>query len=692
MEQSKKRKGRATIIVLTILAVILCSIGILYGGVTPFVSAEYGESLPPAAVFAGENALYAGEYEELTQEKGIHLLRIRKRPGALPIPVLLKVSDTLSPAAEAAIDVLIPLGETRRPDQLLTNVHDNDTLRIYFDTAPDFATVGDHRATVILEDVSGNSTSVVCSYAIHGVKEGLSVEAGAALPDENEYLICDPSATGAKLISPYTSDMTHHVGTYPLVFTFSGADAQEETTFLTVRDTVPPTGEGTFAAAKPGEPVAVESLVVNATDETDLTYGYVTAPDLELCALQDVVVSITDEGGNETQISSRLYISSVGQIQVEARDTALNADDFGTGKDIDVEPFVPSETGEFTVNIEVDGHPEAAIVTVVDRTPPAIFVKTDTFNGLYVDHPVAVEDLFSVQDVSEATIRFANEPDWSRVGEQTISVLATDASGNTVQYETKLTLTADTEPPVLYGVTDRNAYVGEAIPYLFGVSATDDVDEEVRIDVDSQVDMRTPGSYDVVYTATDVCGNSTTKACVFTLIEPTVTEEDIRQIARAIMAEITTQDMVKAEKLRAIFDYVRHHIRYGNGINHNYTDWRKAAFDGFQNGRGDCYNIWAVTKALLDQTDITYISVERLKSSARMTRHYWVNVDLGTGWYVFDPTWTNLHKFNCFMWTEQQCRSCYKYWLFDTTKYPGLATETFDYDKIVQMERDGLLP
>ena len=695
MKRAKKRRRKRLWIVLwACFALILGTVFVMYHGVKPCLAAEYREPLPSAEAFA-ENARYGKEYAGLMEQQGRHLLCIRKAGLPLPVPVLLDVSDTLPPMAEAVEGQIVPLGETRRPDQLLTNIRDNDTVSVYFAHTPDFETIGEHTETVTLEDVSGNMTSVACTYFVRGLNDGLTIEAGEPLPDASAYLICDAALTGPAMVSDYAPDMTHHVGTYPVVFAFLGGDGtcQEETTSLTVRDTVPPEGEGVFLTVKPGEAVPIEDLVMDPWDETDLTYIYDMAPDMELCALQDVAIRIVDEGGNDALIHSRLYISSVGEIVAEAKNTPLTASDLGLETAVNVDSFVPSEVGLYTVNIRVDGRSEAAIVTVEDHTPPTIQLNEAAAHDLYVDHPLAPADLFLAEDVSEiATLEYLSKPDWARSGEQTVWVQAADPWGNTARAEAVLTLQLDKEPPVLYGVTDRNAYVGEAIAYLYGVTAADNVDEQIRIDVNSQVDLYSAGKYDVTYTATDICGNSTVKACVFTLIEPTVTDAQIREMAREVMDEITADDMVDAEKLKAIFDYVRAHVRYGSGINHNYSDWRKAAYEGFTNGRGDCYNIWAVTKALLDETDIRYISVERLKSSRRNTRHYWVNVDLGTGWYVFDPTWTPLHKFDCFMWTEKQCDACYKYWLFDKAKYPELAVEPFDYDAIVQMEREGLLP
>ena len=64
-----------------------------------------------------------------------------------------------------------------------------------------------------------------------------------------------------------------------------------------------------------------------------------------------------------------------------------------------------------------------------------------------------------------------------------------------------------------------------------------------------------------------------------------------------------------------------------------------------------------------------------------------MHVNVGTGWYVFDPTWTPRHRYHCFMWTKAQCNSCRLYWNYDESKYPPLASEPFDYNAVVASQR-----
>ena len=70
----------------------------------------------------------------------------------------------------------------------------------------------------------------------------------------------------------------------------------------------------------------------------------------------------------------------------------------------------------------------------------------------------------------------------------------------------------DTESPIFEGLCDKEVYVGETVSYKKGVSVSDNVDEEVSMEIDaSAVNLDVPGEYPVVYSATDLAGNNTTE-------------------------------------------------------------------------------------------------------------------------------------------------------------------------------------
>ena len=683
-KQPNRKKRIALLCVFGTLLFLAAAFLIHYRNVTPIVDMEFGET-PTAKNFTSREAtLESGEEKPSC---GWHALDLRI--GGVPTLVLLHVTDTTAPQAEP-VPQTVPVGTTPGPDTFIRRVRDADKVRITFEQTPDFDREWDGEIRIVLEDSTGNRSVVPVQVSVRATVRSITAEAGEEPPENTRFLI--PGVEGEPE-APITAEMMHHVGTYPIRFVTANGVVSE--TELVVTDTAAPQAKriGMLQLA-PGETTEPERFVTDVADETDLTFAFVQAPDYDCRDVQTVVVRITDEGGNTLDVDGELFITGIQPRVIEARQEPLTQNDFDNlqGQTAETEPFVPDTPGSYAIRVTVNGVPETLVVTVVDTTPPVIAEKPLPETTLYTRHGYGPELFYEASDLSGVTLSFADGTDLDRAGEQTITVIARDAYGNEAKAERTITLSEDTEPPHLYGVIDRICYVGEPVVYLAEVFAEDDLDGSVPISVESEVNLYEEGVYRVVYAAQDQSGNRTEQSCTYTLILRSVTEEELRAMAKSVMAEITTPDMVNAEKLRAIFDYVQEHIRYANGVNHNYTDWRKAAYDGYLQGTGDCYNIYSLTRALLDETDIRYLSVERVKVYPWRTRHYWTLVNVGTGWYVFDPTWTPKHRFNCFMWTKQQCNSCRGYWNYNESEYPPLETEPFDYDAVVELERSGLLP
>lgn len=682
----KTRRNRKRILLLVLLCVPLllaAAVLIHYRGVKPFLKLEYG-STPTAADFTAREATLDGDVEKLPC--GRHVLNLRI--GGVPTPVWVEVADTVAPTAEP-VDQTVPLGASLRPDAFVRHVKDADIVKVTFRETPDFETEWDGTVEIVLSDGSGNKSTVPVRISVRAAVDSITVEAGSEPPTAEQFLL---PGVDAVMDTQIDAETMRHVGVYPIDFTAnSGAHARSE---LIVEDTVKPRARATMLQLAPGETAEPSDLVADAEDATDLTFAYAVAPDYDDRNVQTVVVRVTDEGGNTVDVESTLFISGVQPKVIEARREPLNEDDFEQrdGQTITMDEFIPDTPGAYAIETLVNGVPETFVVTVVDTTPPVLTQVMEDGAALYTHHIYAPEDFFSAEDLSNVTLSFSDGTEWDAAGERQIAVTARDAYGNEASATYQATFLEDLTPPRIYGAINRICYIDEPVAYFSEVFAEDDVDGRLEIAVESDVNIHTAGTYRVVYRTADQSGNTAEEECIFTLIERTVTEEELHELAQSIMAEITTPDMTRAEILRAIFDYVQQHIVYTNGVNNNYSDWRKAAFDGYTRGKGDCYNIYSLTRALLDETDIPYLSVERVKTYARRTRHYWVHVDLGTGWYCFDPTWTPKHRFNCFMWTKAQCDTCRLYWYYKEDEYPPLATEPFDYDAVVEMERQGLLP
>ena len=134
------------------------------------------------------------------------------------------------------------------------------------------------------------------------------------------------------------------------------------------------------------------------------------------------------------------------------------------------------------------------------------------------------------------------------------------------------------------------------------------------------------------------------------------------------------------EKIYAIYMYVRKNVAYSSSKE---KDVLSAAYKAMVYKRGDCYNYFALAKVLLDKCGIDNLPVERYKGSSS---HYWLLVNIGTGWYHYDASPQSAEDpFRCFMKTNKQVQAYASsrsdgrsdYYRIDESKYPELATEKY---------------
>lgn len=649
----------------------------LYFGMTPVLTHEYGYPLPDASAFCPDRTCSYSFVPEDIENKGLHRLSVTTDRGVCPVWILIR--DTVAPAAIArpsTISTRVRLG----PDELIENLQDKDIVKISFQEVPPFGMPGDYEPVIILEDQSGNSRTVVSQLHIRVTKESVTVEAGSEPPEAERFLIDDYDVEG---ITEITERMLRTPGEYPVSVTVEGTGYES---ILRVVDTVPPAALSGMLIRLPGETVDPMEFLTRVRDETEVTAEYVLAPDPENRDVQQVMIRVTDLGGNYTDLSAYLLLTHAEPVTVEARTEPLRPEEClpqdRTEQAVFRETFIPDTVGTYSLDLIVNGTDELALVEVRDTVPPVISAEAYSW---YTNHPVALSDLCTeLSDVTDITVSAEPEIDWNLEGTQEITLTATDEGGNHSSAKLLLTLVHDTEKPVLYGVVNRNSYAGEPVAYFSEVFAEDNLDEHLRIEVDNrEVNINKAGTYRVTYYATDSDGNSSTASCTLKIVAASVTDETVQELARSVLGEILTAGMTKTEQLEAVFNYVRGHVRYVGTSDKN--DWRKEAERGFRTGRGDCFTFYSVTRALLDQLDVEYMSVTR---KGGRTRHYWVIVNVGTGWYHFDPTIAPQHKHRCFMWTNKQCKVKPYFWRFEESKYPQIADAPFDKNAVIAAERE----
>lgn len=679
-KKKQRNKGKRSLLIylvsgiLVLCAVFVIAIFILYSDVYIERSIELGSQVPDANIFskkADSSVSYDMDKSEIDVSKtGGHWLHIlvngKKRL------VRLTVKDTVPPSA-APVEMSISINDEVTADSLISGLADADVVKLSWEEAPVFGVVGDYSVVINMEDMSGNKDSVTSMLHIRAVVDSLTYEAGEKVPELKDFLADE--SLNASFVTDLESMSLDTPGEYDVSIDVNG---ETYTTCFIVKDTIAPEIAMQMLHRYPGETAEPEDFITSANDASALTFAFLKQPDFNRIGFQDVEISATDLGGNTVQSKATLLISDVVPAEVEIRDTPLTVDELIDSDGYNTvelkQEFIPDTLGVYSVTINLDGNSHPTQITVVDTTPPnAEPVKV----SWYLEHPLPAEHFVeNVSDFTDITYTFAQEPDWETEAEQTVNIVLTDTTGNKSEYSTTMTLEQDTEAPTLYGVKDRYCYIGHAVAYFAEVFAEDNCDFEIPVEVDkSNVDIHSAGKYEITYTATDTSGNTVEKSCTLKFVEETVTDEELSAAAQVVLKEITTDDMSIGQKALAVFKYVKKHIKY-NGHS-NTTDWKHEAYNGITAGRGDCFTFYAATKCLMEEIGAKTMCVERYGGS-KDTDHYWLLVNLGTGWYHVDAINVGPRNYECFMKTDEELlRRGRNFWSFNRSLYPPSPKESY---------------
>ena len=685
-EAPKVHRGRWLWLVLLGLVLLVAvpwgAYRFLYRQVQPLTVWEMTGSCPPASALMrdGGEARWCFDTRKIDWKKpGDAVVLVAGKDG--PRIALVRQQDTTAPTAQGVPQVL-GVDEELGPDAFIEDLSDAQLVGVSFEQAPPFHTAGEWPVVVRLEDLSGNVGFVNTVCTILGPVARLAIEAGEAVPPLSAFL---PNET---MTGRFVTDVDALDTAVPGVYAIEvEAEGTVYETALVVADTVPPVC--TFRTDIPftttGQALSPESFVTSAEDASALSCRFDPAPDWDRQGYQTLTVVVTDAGGNRTAGQATVLVSdllpltweashhSVSGVKVAERQQELDESFSG---EVKVARFVPRTPGCYDINATVDDVPCILRLYVVDTTPPRL--RFPRKPRAYLDHPLPPEALLQVaEDETPLTFQYMVEPDWTREGPQPVAIAAVDGAGNRTEIEGTVEVVPDTEPPKIVGVVNQYVYVGEPVAYFAQASAVDDADGEVALTVDnSAVDIYRSGSYPVTYRATDRAGNTAEKRAYLYFIKASVTEEQLQGAVDKVLSEIVTDDMTKGQKAYAIFRYVKG--TYVNTERSNKRDWKYEAWRGLTTRHGDCFTFNAAAKALLEKIGARVMFITR-RSSAR---HYWLLVDLGTGWYHFD-TYNDgpSRKFECFMLTTEEVLDLYPFfWRYDHKVYPESATERFVRD------------
>lgn len=424
-----------------------------------------------------------------------------------------------------------------------------------------------------------------------------------------------------------------------------------------------------------------EQFILDIEDASFCYVRFITTPNVTQYGLQEVHLLVTDSAGNQTEVVSQLYIINLKEQVIWNLGEELPLAEVFLAEEggeisylTDMSGIDINQIGTYNIRLLLDGREVISQLQIADIEAPELVVKDIK---VWKNKPVKAETfVVSVTDNSHNTqVRYEVEPDWTLVGEQTVTIIAEDGTGNRIKKNASLTIQKDEKPPVVT-ITDMDVTVGGTVSYKKAVSYYDNVDtkEEMELTIErSGVNLNEVGTYEVIYTVTDCSGNSTSVTGKLNVLKESPAwedEEKIHEKAQKVLHSILKEGMSDREKAKAIYTWVKTHIGY---VNHSEKgNYMRGAYEGLFQYQGDCFVYAATAKELLTQAGIQNIDIIKLTDNPS---HYWNLVYIEDGWYHFDAT-PRKDKSEFFLLTNAQLeaysskhRNTHK---FDASLYPEI--------------------
>ena len=375
------------------------------------------------------------------------------------------------------------------------------TLTVIVSGAVDSATAGSYTLTYSASDSAGNAAIVVTRTVTVAdtVAPVITLAGSASVNHEQGTSYTDLGATatdtvGGAMSVTVTGDVdTETAGIYTLTYTvtdLAGNTATAVTRTVTVVDTsiddMYLVGASTEYHEQ-GTEYVDEGVI--ATDVVDGVLDVVTTGDVDsnIAGTYTLTFTATDNAGNERVLTRTVIVSdTIAPDIVFQLPSALEAS--------------ADENGEWVLSDEARAYILGALSAV------------DT-----VDGSVAITD---------------DMPNTFPMGATTVTITATDATGNTASFFFTLTVFDDDGPqitgPAGISVTSSDglnvpATNSDIAAFLSGASSLDNVDGAVTVSSNAPSGGFPIGATTVTFTAVDAAGNTTTYTAVVTIVNGNLT-------------------------------------------------------------------------------------------------------------------------------------------------------------------------
>jgi hypothetical protein len=287
---------------------------------------------------------------------------------------VLIIVDNVPPTADT-VSLTVPVGKSVTPSDFYTNLFDHSETESVFVTAPDTDYAGIHEVVVSITDSYGNELLIETLCEVFEITEEIVIERGTEMSVSDFTLsdftsFCEDTLLDfereVRLILNFPENFTSEVGEYTAIILI-----QNERFYSTVRIvvTTPPEAEPRTVRRFVNEPNAaveadrfvriIRDESIDADSQDEYTIEFVEEPDWTVEGTREVVVRVSDEWGNYTDVTAtlELLLDTTPPVIHGARDFSIllgTAATFRSGvtvtDDLDPEPQLTVNSREVNVN------------------------------------------------------------------------------------------------------------------------------------------------------------------------------------------------------------------------------------------------------------------------------------------------------------------------------------------------------
>ena len=347
--------------------------------------------------------------------------------------LLLVTEDTVPPALTLRRITDLP-GAELSPEDFIVTAEDVLPMSFSFASEPDFEAEGEQAVTIRAEDAGGNVTDADTVLTLDSDPVRWEIGTDSPTPEE-AVLLRMPGADSVDLDGCDPS--------IPGTWTATGESGEERFRLLLVtEDTTPPALTLRRITDLPGAPLHPEDFILEAEDASPMTFSFAEEPDRFRNGEQTVTVRAEDAFGNAAEFGTVLTLDAdpvrweMGSDGLSAEEAVLRS---MPGADrVDLGGCDPGKQGSWTVRGESSAERFTLLLVTEDTTPPAFkSVNLERLTGT----PLEPEDFVTeISDALPVTAAYAEEPDFTTPGVQTVKIRLTDEAGNEAFSESVLSL------------------------------------------------------------------------------------------------------------------------------------------------------------------------------------------------------------------------------------------------------------